>query len=186
MGILDFLKRDPRKKRCTRCGQPSVHGYSQVAESPSDQITSLCLRCLTEQLQQDYSGYHGKSIVVAPAPSLPCYTFRDVEYLSSIRARWRQDFGTLFQEVRNCTDCKSKASILWVNSRGLSLETFAEVLEKGLQQSLLAWGNPAPIPLCGACVAKRIGECLRSGGPSFFEVCSPHGEQQGMVLPMAL
>ncbi len=184
MGLLDFLKRDPRKKPCARCHGPAAHGYSEKAESEVKQITPLCLSCLSEQLQRDYNEFHGRALVIAPAAGLPCYVFRDVDYLQSMRPAWKDDLGAIPQKQRDCADCKSEACCLWVGvaSRGLTVETFINVLENNLQQTLLTWGNPDPVPLCGKCT---IIESLRGDGVSFFEVCSPHGTQRGIVLPMA-
>lgn len=174
MGLLDFLKRSPRKKKCARCGQQASHGYSLVAESHPKQITPLCLACLIAQLRHDYAGFRGRAIVVAPATGLPCYVFRDQELSAP-----------MLQAIGICSDCKAQAHCLWMQSRGLTIETFGDVLEKGPERTLLSWGNPAAESLCGACTATRIGKNLQAGDFEFFEICSPHDEQEGLVLPMA-
>ena len=174
MGLLNFLKRNPRKKQCARCGQRAAHGYSQEAESDSNQIMPLCLTCLTEQLRQDYANFRGRAVVIAPAAGLPCYVFREQRISSSF-----------LQRIDICADCKAQARCLWMRSRGLTIETSGEVLEKGPELTLLTWGNPAPVSLCGACTAKRISECLKSDDFEFFEICSPHNDQEGIVIPMA-
>lgn len=185
VGFLDFFRRDPRKRRCAHCSQPAAHGYSQNAESDVKEITPLCPPCLSELLQRDYGEFNGRALVIAPAAGLPCYAFRDVAYLESFRRGWKNDLGALSQTTGECTDCKSEARCLWITSRGLTIETFGDVLENGLQQTLLAWGNSDPIALCGKCTAQHIAEALQGDGVSFFEVCGPHGTEQGMVLPMA-
>jgi hypothetical protein len=174
MGFLDFLKRGPRKKQCSRCGQQAAHGYSQVQESEANQIEPLCFACLTEQLHRDYSNFSGHAVVIAPAAGLPCYVFREQRILSPLLSR-----------IDSCVDCKAQAHCLWMQSQGLTIETFDDVLEKGLEQTLLTWGNPAGEPLCGTCTAKRIGKRLQSGDLEFFEICSPHDAQEGFVLPTA-
>jgi len=71
-----------------------------------------------------------------------------------------------------------------MQSQGLTIETFGDVLEKGPERTLLSCGNP-PESLCGTCTATRIGKRLQAGDLEFFEVCSPHDKQEGLVLPMA-
>jgi hypothetical protein len=173
MGFLDFLKRGPGK-RCARCGGPAAHGYSLKSESDSSRITPLCVPCLIDQLQRDYVDFRGRAIVIAPAPGLPCYVFRDREIPSSLR-----------QQIVTCADCEGQARCLWIESRGLTIENFEDVLEKGPERTLLTWGNPAMRSLCGTCTAKRIGKNLQAGGLEFFEVCSPHDQEEGIVIPMA-
>jgi hypothetical protein len=173
MGLFDFLKWGPRKKQCARCGQQAAHGYSQVAESDPKQITPLCLACLIEQLRSDYAEFRGHAVVIAPAAGLPCYVFREQNISPS-----------LLQQIDVCADCKAQARCLWMRSRGLSIETFGDVLEKGPEQTVFAWGNVAE-SLCGTCTAARIGKELQGGNFEFFEVCSPHDGQEGLVLPMA-
>jgi len=71
-----------------------------------------------------------------------------------------------------------------MHSQGLTMENFGDVLESGPEQTLLSWGNVAE-SLCGTCTAARIGKGLQAGDFEFFEVCSPHDSQEGLVLPMA-
>jgi hypothetical protein len=173
MGLLDFLKRGPRRKQCARCGQQAAHGYSQVAESNAKQITPLCLSCLVEQFRHDYADFRGRAVVIAPAAGLPCYVFREQKISSP-----------LLQRIDICSDCKAPARCLWMPSQGLTIENFGVVLEKGPEQTLLTLGNVAE-SLCGTCAAARIGKELQAGNFEFFEVCSPHDQQEGLVLPMA-
>ena len=175
MSILDFLKRGLRKKQCARCGQPAPHGYSKKAESDSKQIVPMCLTCLIDQLNRDYLGFRGHAVVIAPTAGLPCYAFREQKVSSA-----------LLQKIDICADCKSSpARCLWIQAQGLTIETFSDVLEKGPEKTLLTWGNPVPKALCGACTAKYVGKNLQQSGLEFFEVCSPHEDQEGIVLPMA-
>jgi hypothetical protein len=173
MGLLDFLKRGPRKKQCARCGQQAAHGYSQVAESDAKQIMPLCLSCLVEQLRRDYAEFRGCAVVIAPAAGLPCYVFRE-----------QKIFSSLLQRIDICANCKAQARCLWMPSQGLTIENFGEVVEKGPEQTLFTWGNVAE-SLCGTCTSSRIGKELQAGNFEFFEVCSPHDQQEGLVLPMA-
>lgn len=183
MGLFDFLKRSPRKKQCARCGQPAAHGYSQVAESDPKQITPLCLSCLIGQLHKDYADFRGRAIVIAPAAGLPCYVFRDRDFLQSISSEAARAADAMLQQIQICVGCKAQARCLWIGCLGLTVETFGDILEKG-PQTLLTWENPVPTSLCGKCTAERIGKSLQTDSFEFFEVCSPHHEQEGMVLPM--
>jgi hypothetical protein len=185
MGLLDFLKRGSRKKQCARCGQQAAHGYSPVAESDAKQIAPLCLSCLVEQLRRDYADFRGRAIVIAPAPGLPCYVFREREFLRSTSSESEWHTAFLLQQIGVCTDCQAPGRCLWIESRGLTSESIGDVVGKGPQETLLRWGNPVPISLCGKCTAERIGRNLQMDGFEFFEVCSPHQDQEGIVLPMA-
>jgi hypothetical protein len=185
MGLLDFLKRGPRKKQCARCGQQAAHGYSPAAESDPKQIVPLCLPCLVEQLRRDYTDFRGIAIVVAPAVGLPCYVFRTLEFLRDASPDSERQNVSLFQQIKTCADCQGTARCLWIESRGLTVESFGDVIEKGPQQTLMMWRNPSPTSLCGKCTAEHIARSLQADGFEFFEVCSPHRDEEGMVLPMA-
>jgi hypothetical protein len=185
MGLLDFLKRGPRKKRCARCGQQGSHGYSPAAESDPKEIVPLCLLCLAEQLRRDYADFRGHAIVIAPALGLPCYVFRISQFLRDASPDSERQYASLFQHVTTCADCQGTARCLWIESRGLTFESFRDVIEKGPQHTLLTWGNPNPTALCGKCTAEHIVRSLQDDSFEFFEICSPHRDQEGMVLPMA-
>jgi hypothetical protein len=185
MGLLDFLKRSPRNRLCAHCGQRAAHGYSEAAEADSKRIAPLCLACLVVQLRKDYGEFHGRAIVVAPAVGTPCYVFRELSSLQGESSEASGDFALLLRQIEGCTDCKKSASCLWIGSRGLTLETFSSVLEMGPRKTLLSWGNPAPVSLCGLCTAGRIARSMSEDAYEFFEVCTPHQDQQGIVLPMA-
>jgi hypothetical protein len=185
MGLLNFLKRGPSKKKCARCGQRAAHGYSPTVESDPRQITPLCLICLTAQLSIDYSAFRGRAIVIAPAPNLPCYVFRDLEFLLAISADSARAVRDELAQPSLCADCKASAHCLWVESQGLTPDTFDQVLEKGPRSTVFTWGNPPPAPLCGKCTAQRLTKTLLADGFEYFDLCSPHYEQQGIVMPMA-
>jgi len=185
VGLLDFLNRSPHNKKCIQCGQRAAHGYSEAAESDCRQIKPLCLPCLIGQLRSDYADFHGRAIVVAPAPGLPCYVFRDRDFLRSVSSNSERDADILFGRIGECVDCHNAGTCAWLESRGLTIKTFSDVLDKGHRHTLLAWGNPDPLSLCGRCTADRIGKILQSNAFEFFEICSPHQGQQGIVMPMA-
>jgi hypothetical protein len=185
VSIFDFLKRGPSKKTCAQCAQRAAHGYSRAAESHSSQIAPLCLSCLTERLRHDYEDFRGRAVVIAPAQGLPCYVFRDREFVRSVSVDVERELDTSFQEIGPCSDCTMPGRCLWIESQGVTLEAFGDVLEKGLRTTVLSWGNPAPRSLCGKCVVERIAKSLRADGFEFFEICAPHGANDGLVIPMA-
>lgn len=126
--------------------------------------------------------------MIQPASGLPCYVFRDREYLRKISPETPQldrEVWDRLQEKRTCRDCAGAARYLWVESKGLSSETFEEILKSGLAKTLLTWGNPPPLSVCGKCTVKRIAQVLDGTGYSYVEVCSPRGSDEGIVLPMA-
>jgi len=185
MGLLNFLKHGPSKKKCARCGQRAAHGYSLAAESDPRQITPLCLTCLITQLSNDYSGFRGRAIVIAPAPNLPCYVFRDLEFLRAVSADSVRAVRDELAQLTTCADCKASAHCIWVESQGLTPDTFDRVFEKGPRSTVFTWGNPPPMPFCGSCTAERLCKALQADGFEYFELCSPHHEQEGIVMPMA-
>jgi hypothetical protein len=139
------------------------------------------------QLEQDYSAYRGSAVVIQPVAEFPCFVFRDRTYLRSISLESSEldhEVGDLVGEMSQCKQCGDPGRCLWIESRGLNDKTFGTVIQHGIARTLLAWGNPAPIPLCGKCSVKRIGQSLRGEGFSYIEVRSPHGTDEGIVLPM--
>jgi hypothetical protein len=184
--VLRFFRGQGRQKRtCARCGAAPQHGYSQKAESAHQEIEPLCAACLVKQLETDYAAYRGRCVVLQPVSDVPCYVFRDREYLQWVSPDAQhldQDVGNLLEQIGLCKDCGDAGHCMWIESRGLDGKTFEVVLKRGLVKTLLAWGNPAAVSLCGKCTVKRIAEGLR--GVSYMEVCSPHGTDEGVVIPM--
>jgi hypothetical protein len=186
---LRLLRGGSRKRLCARCGSAAQHGYSLKAESEHQNIEPLCLSCLLKQLEQDYAAYRGRTVVLQPVSDVPCYVFRDREYLQWVSPDAQHldvDVGNLLRqlEAARCKECGDAAHCMWVESRGLDGKTVEVVLKRGLAKTLLAWGNPAPVALCGKCAVKRIAQSLLGEGFSYIEVCSPHGTDEGVVIPM--
>jgi len=174
-----------RKRTCARCGAAPQHGYSRKAESAHQDVEPLCAACLLQQLERDYAEYRGRAVVLQPVSDVPCYVFRNREYLQWVSPDAQhldQDVGSLLEQIGRCSDCGEAAQCMWIESRGLDGKTFEVVLKRGLAKTLLAWGNPPPVSLCGKCAVKRIAEGLR--GFSYAEVCSPRGTDEGVVIPM--
>jgi hypothetical protein len=174
-----------RKRTCARCGAAPQHGYSPKAESDHQDIEPLCAACLIKQLEQDYAAYRGRAVVLQPVSDVPCYVFRDREYLQWVSPDAQyldQDVGHLLEQIGKCSACGDAAHCMWIESRGLDGKTFEIVLKRGLAKTLLASGNPAAVSLCGKCTVRRIAAGLR--GVSYTEVCSPHGADEGVVIPM--
>ena len=103
----------------------------------------------------------------------------------SISPTLDRDINALLSRIELCSDCKAPANCLWIGSKGISIETFGEVLKRGPSQTLLTWGNSETASQCGKCLSARISKDLRSGNFEFFEICSPHDTQEGLVMPMA-
>ena len=184
--VLRFFRGRGRKKRaCARCGAAPEHGYSQKAESEHKDIEPLCSACLVKQLETDYAAYRGRCVVLQPVGDVPCYVFRDREYLQWVSPDAQhldQDVGKLLEQIGRCSDCGDAARCMWIESRGLDGKTFEVILKRGLAKTVLGWGNPAAVSLCGKCAVKRIAAGL--GSVSYVEVCSPHGTDEGVVIPM--
>jgi hypothetical protein len=90
----------------------------------------------------------------------------------------------LLAGIAQCKDCGNAACCLWIESLGLDGKTFEAVIQHGLAKTLLSSENPQPVSLCGRCTVKRISASLRKDDLSYLEVCSPHGTDEGMVMPM--
>jgi hypothetical protein len=177
----------PGKRTCARCGAAALHGYSQKAESEHKNIEPICLACLLKQLEQDYAAYQGRTVVVQPVSNVPCYVFRDRGYLQWVSPDAQHldhEVHNLLAQIGPCADCGNAAHCLWIESRGLDGKTVEVVLKRGLAKTLLAWGNPRPVSLCGECTVRHISQSLRGEGFSYMEVCSPHGTEEGVVVPM--
>jgi hypothetical protein len=185
MGLFNFLRRTPRKKRCARCGQSAAHGYSQVAESDPGQITPLCVSCLITQLGDDYAAFFGRSIIVAPAAGFPCYVFRDRRCQSSNSPDTGREIDAMLSGIAVCAACTAKAHCAWIESRGLTSDNFRNLMQEGPRRTLLKWGNPSPASLCGNCTVERLIVSLRTEHLEYFEVCSPHGTSEGILAPQA-
>ena len=69
---------------------------------------------------------------------------------------------------------------MWIESRGLEGKTFEIVLKRGLVKTLLAWGIRGGFVCAGSA---QVKPCWGLGG-IFMEVCSPHGMDEGVVVPM--
>lgn len=83
-----------------------------------------------------------------------------------------------------CVRCASEARFVWIDSEGLTSDTFQDVIEHGVKATLLQH-NRTPLALCPTCCVQRITDALTIGELSYIEVCSPAGAAPGIVLPMA-
>lgn len=169
---------------CSVCGSGETRfNYSPAAESDPKHFQPMCQGCLIRKLAQDYASYSGRAVVIEPAAGPPCYVFQP-------GSLWAGEFA-ISSDVENllrtlashCGSCSSPAKYLWVGSRGLSESTFGDVLEKGISQTLLAWGNPNPVSLCPKCCVRRIEKALQDAHVSYIEV-SPPKSDDGFVIPM--
>src|SRR5690348_10817002 len=173
VAVLAFhLRNRQSHKTCENCGSPSQFGYSRKAESEIEDIVNLCFTCLVKKLTNDYESYEGRALVIQPAAGFPCYVFQT-------NSRWpdsklAKEVAEMFSATDEaCNQCGSNAHYLWVSSKGLNPSTFEQVLSNGLSETLLQWGNPRPMSLCGRCCVKAIAMAIEEHRLIFLEVCSP-------------
>lgn len=77
-----------------------------------------------------------------------------------------------------------KQIFLWLTSSGLQPGNLDELFSKGLEETLLRWGNRPPRPVCARCCVNLIYGSIESHRLTYAEVCGPRSED-GFVLPMA-
>jgi hypothetical protein len=180
----------PVSNICSVCGAKSQHdsqyGYSQHSEEDPEKMKPLCRKCLIAQLEQDYTNYLGRAVVIQPAVGPPCFVFQEInEWNTAFKdSKIGKDAQSLLAEIETqCRDCKQKANFLWVESSGLNGDNFEETLDKGMSKTLLL-KNPKPISVCGKCCVARIANALEKEDIEYIEVCGPKGNTDGFVVPM--
>ena len=181
MKLLDRLfSRKPAS--CVNCGTLARFGYSLQAESDRKDISSVCLSCLRAKLAGDYGEFGNRALVIEPAANLPCYVFQPSSKWKDCKLM-EDAQGMLSKMQDSCGHCGAKANFLWLTSSGLGLENLDELLTKGVEETLLRWGNRSPQPVCGRCCVSFICSSIETHSLTFAEVCGPHFED-GFVLPM--
>jgi hypothetical protein len=178
--------KSPMGKACSICGAESNYGYDEYAED-LENIKPMCLRCLVLQLEKEYARFGGRAVIIQPCAGPPCYVFQPVE-------EWRKHFkeskitddvlSLLASMEPKCHDCQQRANYLFIESKGLTEDNFTEILDKGPSETLLQQ-NPKPISLCPKCCIRHIARELEMNHISYLEVCSPRGNGDGFVIPMA-
>jgi len=83
----------------------------------------------------------------------------------------------------SCGQCGAKANFLWLTSGGLQRDNLDELFSKGIEETLLRWGNHQSHPVCARCCVNHICDSIETHRLTFAEVCSPRFED-GFVLPM--
>lgn len=171
---------------CFLCGGESAYGYSEVVKDVK-RIRPICRKCLISQLENDYSNFSGRAVVIQPVSGPPCYAFHS-------NRDWSKSFkgSKLDDDVRSyllrmdttCQDCGQRANFLWIGSSGLTKYNFGNVLRKGFAETLLPM-NPHPISLCRRCCVRRIAKELEEKEITYLEVLGPKGTEDGFVMPMA-
>ena len=189
--ILTFLFLSQRKnsavqKVCVICGAESRFGYSEHAEEDLEKIEPLCLQCLVTRLEEDYTTFAARAVVIQPADGPPCYVFQPLqEWREHFKAsKIADDVASILREMEpRCQECGAKASYAWLESRGLNGENFGETLDNGLKNTLLTQ-NPRPVSLCAACCVRRVSNDLETKRLAYIEVSGPKGADDGFVVPM--
>jgi hypothetical protein len=167
---------------CASCGSPSQFGYSSEPESKADDIVKLCFTCLAARLTDDYQRYKGKALVIQPAAGFPCYVFQPKSKWAD--SEFAKEMPEMFSRTdETCNHCGSNVHFLWVTSNGLDPSNFEQLLSNGPSETLMRWGNPRPISVCGGCCVKLIMKAIEDHRLSFYEVCSPFSGD-GSVMPM--
>ncbi len=174
------------RRLCFLCGGESEYGYSEVGKD-GRRIRPVCRKCLISRLENDYSNFSGRAVVIQPASGPKCYAFHS-------NRDWSKSFkdSKIDDDVRSyllkmdttCHDCGQKANFLWIGSSGLTKYNFGNVLRKGFAETILPM-NPRPISVCGKCCVKRIVKELEERQITFLEVIAPEGTEDGFVMPMA-
>ena len=174
------------RRLCSFCGGESEYGYSAVGKDGRG-IRPVCKKCLISQLENDYSSFSGRAVVIQPISGPPCYAFHS-------NRDWSKSFkeSKIDDDVRSyllkmdttCQDCGQRANLLWIGSSGLTKYNFGNVLRKGFAETLLPM-NPHPISLCRRCCVRRIAKELEEKEITYVEVLGPKGTEDGFVMPMA-
>jgi hypothetical protein len=180
-------KKSPTVKRCSACGAESKYGYSEKAEEKIKNIKSMCMKCLVSHLENDYTNFSARAVVIQPAPGPPCYVFHSNKEWGESFKESKMDDDTrayLLNMDTLCRDCGQKANFLWIESKGLTVHNFGSVLKRGFSETLLP-RNPRPVSLCGKCCVNHIVEELKEKEIAYLEVSGPRGADDGFIIPMA-
>jgi len=154
MKLLDrFFSRKPAP--CIKCSSPAEFGYSLHAESDRNDISSMCLNCLKTKLGTDYAQFDKRALVIEPAANLPCYVFQPSSNWKDCQLA--RDTRDMLSRVQGpCGHCGAGANFLWLTSIGLQLENLDELFSKGIEETLLRWGNRPPSTVCARCCVNLI------------------------------
>ena len=187
--VYSFFSRRARlstRRLCFLCGGESEYGYSEV-DKDGKRIRPVCRKCLISRLENDYSNFSGRAVVIQPVAGPTCYAFHS-------NRDWSKSFkdSKIDDDVRSyllkmdttCQDCGQKANFLWIGSSGLTKYNFGNVLRKGFAETILPM-NPHPISVCGRCCVRRIAKELEEKQITFLEIFGPKGTEDGFVMPMA-
>ena len=172
-------------RSCFHCGGESAYGYPEVVRGVK-RTRPICRKCLISQLENDYSNFSGRAVVIQPVSGPPCYAFHS-------NRDWSKSFkgSKIDNDVRSyllrmdptCQDCGQRANFLWIGSSGLTKYNFGNVLRKGFEETLLPM-NPHPISLCRRCCVRRIAKELEEKEITYLEILGPRGTEDGFVMPM--
>jgi hypothetical protein len=178
--LMTATRKKHRAKVCVQCGKPSSHGYAKAAESEASEIVPLCVDCLLRRLDEDYTTYDGRAVVVQPVAELPCYVFRP-------KAEWseavKSDVESILAGLESrCHGCGQEARYAWVNA--LEPGPVAKLPKLGIRETLLTAASTHPVALCAGCTVRRIGRSLSEQEGGYLEICGPRGSEDGLVSGM--
>jgi len=175
--ILRITRKKHPSKVCAECGKPSANGYSKTAKSEANEIVPLCVDCLLRRLDEDYTIYDGRAVVVQPVAELPCYVFRPVaEWSETVR----NDVESILAGIEaRCHSCGQETRYAWVNA--LEPGPVAKLPDLGIRHTLLTGAGAHAIGLCARCTVTRIGHSLTAQEGGYLEICGPRGSEDGVV-----
>ena len=174
------------RRLCFLCGGESEYGYSEVDKN-NRRVRPVCKKCLIYRLENDYSNFSGRAVVIQPVSGPACYAFHS-------NRDWSRSFkdSKIDDDVRSyllkmdtiCQDCGQRANFLWIGSSGLTKYNYGNVLRKGFAETILPM-NLHPISVCGRCCVRRIVNELEEKQITFLEVLGPKGTEDGFVMSMS-
>ncbi|MGA9526552.1 MAG: hypothetical protein WBS24_00410 [Terriglobales bacterium] len=184
--VLSIISRTKhRAKACAQCGKRSSHGYSRAAqdggrEKDRSDSVPLCVDCLLKRLDEDYSSFGGRAVVVQPVAELPCYVFRPQQDWGEAV---KNDAESILAEMEiRCSSCGNESRYAWVNA--LEPGPVAKLRTEGIRNALLNAARAHPVALCPRCTLRRIEHSLRAQEGGYLEICGPHGRKDGVVSGM--
>ena len=188
--VAEILRKDHRA--CRRCELGPTHVYrpepARLEETgpmePPLTGTPLCNSCLSEQMEQDFSGYGGRCLLFEPALGPECLLFEPLDSTPQVSAAQSSAApaavppDTAQPAVRTaleraaapCSGCGAGSHFVWVG-----VEPDANLWEQDLLPALQDGELAASDPLCGRCAARRLMRSIEQRGLYFEGITVPAG-----------